>query len=127
MPSRSCTASTSAPGAGVRAAVGGTAAGVELSAERHPSLLFTDVQIFVLKERILREPYATRWQTVSARAESAPTSFSEERSKARYAKSLAFAYLMTDDAPLAERADVGRRVPVHDDEGMASCSRRSPT
>ena len=82
----------------------GTAAGVELSAERHPSLLFTDEQISVLKERILREPYATWWQTVSARAESAPTSFSEERSKARYAKSLAFAYLMTDDATLAERA-----------------------
>ena len=44
----------------------GTAAGVELSAERHPSLLFTDEQISVLKERILREPYATWWQTVSA-------------------------------------------------------------
>jgi len=86
------------------AAGASTASGVELPAERHPSLLFTDDQISVLKERISREPYATWWRTVSTRAESAPATFSDERSKARYAKSLAFAYLMTDDATLADRA-----------------------
>ena len=75
-----------------------------LPAEQHPSLLFTADDIVVMKERIQREPYATWWQTVLTRAESTPASFTEERSKARFAKSLAFAYLMTDDVTYADRA-----------------------
>ncbi len=75
-----------------------------LPTEQHPGLLFTSDDISVLKERIQREPYATWWQTVQARAESTPESFTEERSKARFAKSLAFAYLMTDDVAYADRA-----------------------
>ena len=75
-----------------------------LPAEQHPSLLFTADDVSVLKERIQREPYATWWQTVLERADSTPASFTEERSKARFAKSLAFAYLMTDDIAYAQRA-----------------------
>jgi len=72
--------------------------------EQHPGLLFTGDEVLELKERIQREPYSTWWQTVLARAESTPASFTEERSKARFAKSLAFAYLMTDDDAYAQRA-----------------------
>ncbi len=75
-----------------------------LPTEQHPGLLFTSDDIPELKERIQREPYSTWWQTVLARAESTPESFTEERSKARFAKSLAFAYLMTDDVAYADRA-----------------------
>ena len=82
----------------------GAARAQTLPAEQHPSLLFTADDIPELKERIQREPYATWWQTVLSRAESTPDSFSDERSKARFAKSLAFAYLMTDDVAHAERA-----------------------
>ena len=38
------------------------------------------------------------------RAQSTPATLAVERSKARYAKSLAFAYLMTDDRAFADRA-----------------------
>ena len=75
-----------------------------LPAEVHPGLLFTAADIPTLKECIQREPYATWWQTVLERAESTPTTFTEERTRARYAKSLAFAYLMTDDTRFAARA-----------------------
>ena len=75
-----------------------------LPAEQHPSLLFTSDDIPELKERIQRAPYVTWWQTVLTRAESTPESFTEERTKARFAKSLAFAYLMTDDTAYADRA-----------------------
>ena len=82
----------------------GAAQDVELPAEQHPSLLFAADDIPVLQERIQREPYASWWQIVQTRAESAPATFDVERSKARFAKSLAFAYLMTEDQTLAERA-----------------------
>ena len=85
-------------------AVAGWPALPALPAEVHPGLLFTAADIPTLKERIQREPYATWWQTVLERAESTPTTFTEERTRARYAKSLAFAYLMTDDTQLAARA-----------------------
>jgi len=75
-----------------------------LPAEVHPGLLFAAADMPTLKERIQREPYATWWQTVLERAESTPTTFTEERTRARYAKSLAFVYLMTDDAQFAARA-----------------------
>lgn len=81
-----------------------SAGAYDLPAEEHPGLLFTSEQIPQLKERIQREPYATWWQTVLARAESVPDAVAEERSKTRYAKSLAFAYLMTDSTAYAERA-----------------------
>ena len=80
------------------------AAAQTLSAEVHPGLLFSAEDIPLLKERIQREPYATWWQTVLQRARTAPATFADERAEVRYAKSLAFAWLMTDDATFAERA-----------------------
>ena len=80
------------------------AAAQPLSAEVHPGLLFSAADIPLLKERIEREPYATWWQTVLQRARTAPATFADERAEVRYAKSLAFAWLMTDHAAFAERA-----------------------
>ena len=75
-----------------------------LPAEQHPSLLFSADDIPLLKERIERAPYSTWWQITLSRATNVPTTFTEERTKARYAKSLAFAYLMTDSTAFASRA-----------------------
>ena len=77
---------------------------VALPAETHPSLLFSASDLPVLRERIRRAPYSGWWQTVLRRAENVPSSFPTQRSKARYAKSLAFAYLMTDRTAFAERS-----------------------
>ena len=75
-----------------------------LSAEVHPGLLFSAEDIPLLKERIQREPYTTWWRIVLQRARNAPATFVDERTEVRYAKSLAFAWLMTEDAAFAERA-----------------------
>ncbi len=75
-----------------------------LPPERHPGLLFTAEQVPLLRERIQRSPYSDWWQIVLQRAQSTPATLAVERSKARYAKSLAFAYLMTDDRAFADRA-----------------------
>ena len=75
-----------------------------LSAEVHPGLLFAAEDVPQLKERIQREPYAIWWQTVLDRAQNVPTIFTEERTKVRFAKALAFAWLMTDDSAFADRA-----------------------
>ena len=75
-----------------------------LPAEQHPSLLFSAADIPQLKERIQREPYSTWWQITLSRATNVPATFTEERTKARYAKSLAFAYLMTDSTAFATQA-----------------------
>ena len=80
------------------------AAAQTLSAEVHPGLLFSAEDIPLLKERIQREPYVTWWQIVLQRARNAPATFADERAEVRYAKSLAFAWLMTDNAAFAERA-----------------------
>ena len=80
------------------------AAAQTLSAEVHPGLLFSAKDIPLLKERIQREPYATWWRIVLQRARSAPATFVDERAEVRYAKSLAFAWMMTDNAAFAERA-----------------------
>ena len=80
------------------------AAAQTLAAEVHPGLLFSAEDIPLLKERIQREPYTTWWQIVLQRARNAPATFVDERAEVRYAKSLAFAWLMTDDAAFAERA-----------------------
>ncbi len=75
-----------------------------LPTEVHPSLLFAADDISALQERIQREPYATWWQTVLDRAGSVPVDIGEERTKVRYAKSAAFAYLMTGDETHARQA-----------------------
>ncbi len=75
-----------------------------LSAEVHPGLLFSAADIPLLKERIQRQPYARWWQIVLRRAQNTPATFGDERDEVRYAKSLAFAWLMTDNAAFAERA-----------------------
>ena len=80
------------------------AAQLTLPPETHPSLLFSASDLPMLRQRIQRSPYAEWWQTVLDRAGKVPSSFAVERSKARYAKSLAFAYLMTDRTAFAERA-----------------------
>ena len=78
-----------------------------LPAEVHPSLLFTRDEVPQLQERIRREPYATWWATVLARASSPPDSASEERTKARYAKAAAFAWWLTGDDAYARTAAFG--------------------
>ena len=88
----------------IAAASSPAAAQVTLPAETHPSLLFSAADLPVLRERIRRSPYSEWWQTVLGRAENVPSTFAVERGKARYAKSLAFAYLMTDRTAFAERA-----------------------
>ena len=81
------------------------AAAQKLSAEVHPGLLFFAEDIPLLKERIQREPYATWWRTVLQRARNTlRRPLLDERAEVRYAKSLAFAWLMTDNAAFAERA-----------------------
>ena len=75
-----------------------------LPPETHPSLLFTAAELPLLKSRIARAPYSSWWQTTLQRAQTVPDTVTVERSKARYAKSLAFAYLMTDDETFARRA-----------------------
>ena len=80
------------------------AAAQTLSAEVHPGLLFSAEDIPLLKERIQREPYATWWRIVLQRARNTPVTFVDERAEVRYAKALAFAWLMTDNAAFAKRA-----------------------
>jgi len=78
--------------------------GVTLPAEQHPGLLFSAEDIETLKVRIQRPPHDQWWQTVLSRAQAVPATFTEERTKARFAKSLAFAYLMTDSTAFAQQA-----------------------
>ena len=80
------------------------AAAQTLADEVHPGLLFFAEDIPLLKERIQREPYTTWWRIVLQRARNTPATFVDERAEVRYAKSLAFAWLMTDNAAFAERA-----------------------
>jgi|GEM_PF-563977 len=75
-----------------------------LPKEKHPSLLFSKNDIPQLKARIEREPYASWWQTVLNRADTTPEDFTNERSKVRYAKSLAFCWLITEKEKYAKRA-----------------------
>ena len=74
---------------------------VTLPAETHPNLTFTADQVPLLQERISREPYATWWATILARAQNPPVPAVEERTKARYAKAAAFAFWITGDSSFA--------------------------
>ena len=80
-----------------------------LSKEKHPSLLFFDKDIPELKKRIKREPYISWWQTVLNRANNTPENFTNERSKVRYAKSLAFCWLITEKEEYAKRILASRK------------------
>ncbi|MEW6749971.1 MAG: heparinase II/III family protein [Candidatus Latescibacterota bacterium] len=76
----------------------------DLPREVHPGLLFCAADIPALRRRLDRAPYSAWWESVRQRARWVPASFSEERSKVRAAKSLAFAWCMTDSAAYAEQA-----------------------
>ena len=89
---------------GIMASLSHNVQALDLPSEQHPALLFSNAEVAVLKDRIQRQPYAQWWQTVLSRAESVPSEFTEERTKARYAKSLAFAYVITDSTDFAQRA-----------------------
>ena len=102
--SLSCGAALVASLAILMSAISSPAWSQTLPSEVHPSLLFTADDIANLRDRIQREPYASWWQTVLDRADSVPSSISVERTKVRYGKSSAFAYLMTDDETYAQQA-----------------------
>jgi len=76
---------------------------VNLPTERHPALLFDRDTLPLLKERILRAPYNAWWTIVQERAAAVPSSFAAERDKARYARSLAFEYIITNQAASAQQ------------------------
>ncbi|NKB67527.1 MAG: hypothetical protein GKR89_10730 [Candidatus Latescibacteria bacterium] len=78
--------------------------GQALPPEQHPSLLFTAAQVPLLQERLQRPPYTTWWEITQGRATALPQTFTEERTKARYAKSLAFVYTMSGDSLAALQA-----------------------
>jgi hypothetical protein len=88
----------------IMAAAVGAQTTVTLPAETHPSLLFSQDQVSLLRERITRQPYATWWETILGRAQNPPNPATEERTKARYAKSSAFAWWMTGDSLYAHTA-----------------------
>ena len=87
-------------GAGALLLVALAAPSAALSPERHPSLLFETADLDLIEQRIARAPYRDWWDTILARANAVPAAPSTERDKARYAKSLAFAYLLTDSTYL---------------------------
>lgn len=76
----------------------------QLPIDAHPSLLFSREDVSLLKERIQRPPYDAWWSTVLRRAQNGLPDGAEERTKARLAKSMAFAYWMTDDETWAKQA-----------------------
>ena len=78
--------------------------------ETHPVLLFTLDEIPTIRSRITHEPYASWWKWVEKKANEALTveytEISLERKKSEYAKSLAFAYVITEDTAYAEKAKI---------------------
>jgi len=85
---------------------------IALPAERHPSLLFSQDQIDLIRQRILREPYARWWKHILREANSSlVTNLSdphlEESKRALAAKSCAFAYLITGKSSYLEKAREG--------------------
>lgn len=85
---------------------------IALPAERHPSLLFSEDQKDLIRQRISREPYARWWQHILQNANSSlVTNLSdphlEESKRAVAAKSCAFAYLVTRELSYLEKAREG--------------------
>ena len=76
----------------------------QLTDDARPSLLFSREDIPTLRERIQRPPYDAWWSTVLTRAQNGLPDSAPERTKARLAKTLAFAYLMTDEKEWAQQA-----------------------
>ena len=64
----------------------------QLTNDARPSLLFSREDIPTLRERIQRPPYDAWWSTVLTRAQNGLPDGAPERTKARLAKTLAFAY-----------------------------------
>jgi hypothetical protein len=81
---------------------------LELPPERHPSLLFTEEYLPVLRDRINREPYRTWWNGVRDTAESGLSvdfySLDDENTRAKYAKALAMAGLIEESTVYQEKA-----------------------
>ncbi len=76
----------------------------QLPADVHPSLLFSREEVPLLRERIQRPPYDAWWSTILTRAQNGLPEGAPERTKARLAKSMAFAYWMTSDEVWAKQA-----------------------
>lgn len=79
-----------------------------LPPERHPVLLYEFEDLPRIKERITRAPYDAWWAWIQDQADEALTldfsTIEGDRFKTRYAKALAFAYVVTDSLAYADRA-----------------------
>ncbi len=81
---------------------------IALPPGRHPVLLYEEVDIPVIKDRIEREPYASWWAWIKGKSDEALSKsagqLGDERQKTRFAKALAFAYMITQDSTYAQKA-----------------------
>lgn len=78
----------------------------DLPTETHPFILYDSNMVETLRERIEREPYTDWWEELQMAAGWAMSySFPShiEYHKARYCKVLAFAYMITDSLPYADK------------------------
>ncbi|MFC1683228.1 hypothetical protein ACFL0G_03370, partial [Candidatus Zixiibacteriota bacterium] len=80
--------------------------------ERHPSLLFHQEQVGLIRDRIHREPYATWWRVIRQRAEAGlMQDLSDpglgEFQRATASKACAFAFVISGDSLFLEKARQG--------------------
>ena len=78
----------------------------DLPAESHPSILYDSSMVPTILDRIGRPPYSIWWQNVHSMAiQGLNFNFSgaTETQKSHYCKYLAFAYVITDSLPFAQK------------------------